>query len=531
MNASSEQSRSSWMETAETVEPPPLGANTQADVCVIGAGIAGLTTAYLLARDGRSVVVLDSGPVGGGQTARTTAHLSTELDDGYYEMAQIHGQHTMRLVAQSYTEAINRVEAIVKEEGIDCDFERLDGYLFSPRGEDPSELDDELEAAYAAGLVEVEKVARVPWGDYDTGPALRFPNQAQFHPLKYLNGLAAAITRLGGRIYSNTHVIKLRGGTPARVLTRDGAVVTARALVVATNTPISDRLAIHLKQGAYRTYVIGLRVPKGSISKALYWDTLDPYHYVRIQEMPGQSEKAEQPGEINEQGEPKDETNEPYDLLIVGGEDHKTGQSDDGDRRYDSLEEWTRFRFPNAGKMEFWWSGQVMEPVDGLAYIGIDLSAGANVYIATGDSGQGTTHGTIAGIIINDLIHKRRNPWAAVYDPARITVGAATEFAKEAGNIVLQYTDWLDAGDVDSTQEIEPGEGAVIRRGLRKVAVYRDDDGRLHSRSAVCPHLGCIVAWNSSESTWDCPCHGSHFDPYGRVLNGPSATDLRPVKD
>jgi glycine/D-amino acid oxidase-like deaminating enzyme/nitrite reductase/ring-hydroxylating ferredoxin subunit len=502
------QTETIWTATASTPPEPALAEDVQVDVCVVGAGIAGMTTAYLLARQGKSVVVLDDGPIGGGQTARTTAHLANAIDDRYTEIERYFGREGARLAAESHTAAIDRIEAIAAEERIDCDFERLDGFLFSPPGESAKVLDQELEAAHHAGLADVERLARAPIDGFDTGPCLRFPRQGQFHPLKYLSGLAHAIRRDGGRIFSGTHAQSIEGGPPAKVATKAGPSVTAQAVVVATNSPINDLVAIHTKQAPYMSYVIGARVPRGSVTKGLYWDTLDPYHYVRLQA------DAEAPD---------------HEVLIVGGEDHKTGQDDDADGRYRRLEAWARERFPRIEEVAFRWSGQVMETIDGLAFIGRNPMDKPNVYIATGDSGMGMTHGTIAGILLSDLILGRQNAWADLYDPARKTVKAANEFLKENLNVAVQYVDWLTGGQVKSVEEIPAGQGAVVRRGLTKIAAYRDEQGVIHERSAVCGHLGCIVVWNGAEQTWDCPCHGSRFDRYGHVINGPANGDLAPA--
>jgi Rieske Fe-S protein len=211
----------------------------------------------------------------------------------------------------------------------------------------------------------------------------------------------------------------------------------------------------------------------------------------------------------------------------VGGEDHKTGQANDGDQRFARLEAWTRERFAAASRFEFRWSGQVMEPVDGLALIGRNPLDSDNVYIATGDSGNGMTHGTIAGMLLTDLISGRDNAWARLYDPARKTLGAITEFAKENLNVAAQYADLVTPGEVKDVAEIAPGQGAILRRGLAKVAVFRDEHGGLHERSAVCTHLGCVVQWNAVERTWDCPCHGSRFHVDGRAVNGPAIQALK----
>ncbi len=516
MKSDSGETTSVWMATADEIETDgPLNADTSADVVVVGAGIAGMTTAYLLAREGRKVVVLDDGAVGGGMTGRTTAHLVNALDDRYYELERLHGERGSRLAAESHTAAIDTVEKIVKDEGIECEFERLDGYLFAPPNESKKELEDELEACHRAGLTAIELVERAPIKDFDTGKCLRFPRQGQFHPLLYLAGLARAVRRDGGRIHTGTHASTIEGGKLARVETVAGNTVTAEAVVVATNTPVNDRVAIHTKQAPYITYVIGARVPAGSVERALYWDTPDPYHYVRVESI-----KAHDGGT----GE-----TEKYDLLIVGGEDHKTGQEDDANRRYGALERWTRHRFPMVEDIEFRWSGQVMEPVDGLAFIGRNPMDEDNVFIATGDSGNGMTHGTIAGILLTDLIMGRANEWEELYEPTRKTLKALGEFARENLNVAAQYTDLVTPGEVDSEDEIKPGEGAVIRRGLKKVAVYRDDSGALHERSAICVHLGCVVDWNPGEKSWDCPCHGSRYDAYGKVFQGPANKDLEPA--
>ena len=505
------RSHSLWIETAHPDGFEPLRADSRADVCVLGAGIAGLTTGYLLAREGKSVIVLDDGRVGGGQTGVTTAHLSYEIDDSYQEIVRLHGREGGRLAYTSHRAAIDRIEAIAQLEQIGCDFQRVSGYLFPADGHGPREIDAELDAAKAAGVV-VQRLDAAPVRGFYSGACLHFPRQAQFHPLKYLNGLAAAFTRLGGRIHTGTRATSVNGGTPASVETAEGRTVTADAAVIATNVPFNDRLTIHTKQAPYHTYVVAARVAPGAVTHALYWDTGDPYHYVRLQ----RATNAQLGGD----------NDEPLDLLIVGGEDHKAGQAQDADRRFEVLEGWMRERFPAAREVEFRWSGQVMETQDGLGFIGRNPLDADNVYIATGDSGMGLTHGTIAGILLTDLIAGRTNPWTDLYDPARIRTGAATEFVKENLNVALQYTSWLTGGEVSSVDEIAPNSGAVVREGLRKVAVFRDDAGQLHRRSAVCGHLGCIVSWNPAASTWDCPCHGSRFDARGVVVNGPAKTDL-----
>jgi glycine/D-amino acid oxidase-like deaminating enzyme/nitrite reductase/ring-hydroxylating ferredoxin subunit len=508
------RSTSPWIHTDHPAKRPALSSPARADICVIGAGIAGLTTAYLLATEGRSVIVIDDGSPGCGQTAVTTAHLASAIDDGFTEMLRLHGEDGARLACDSHRAAIARIESIAERERIDCGFERVSGYLFLADEHDDRVLREEYDAARQAGA-DVEWLARAPVAGFESGPCLHFPRQGQFHPLKYITGLAGAFERAGGRLYGGTRATTVTGGEPARVETSGGHTIAAGAVVVATNVPFNDLVAIHTKQAPYHSYVVAARVPAGTVTPALYWDTHDPYHYVRVhrttnRELGGDNDDA-------------------VDLLIVGGEDHKAAQASDVEERYDALAVWTRQRFPSAAEIEFRWSGQVMETQDGLAFIGRNPLDRDNVFVATGDSGMGMTHGTIAGMLLADLIAGRPNPWQELYDPSRIRAGAAGEFLKENLNVAAQYASYMTPGEVSSADEIVPNTGAVIREGLSKIAVFRDEAGELHRRSAVCPHLGCIVGWNASASTWDCPCHGSRFDRYGTVINGPAKDDLKPA--
>jgi nitrite reductase/ring-hydroxylating ferredoxin subunit len=239
----------------------------------------------------------------------------------------------------------------------------------------------------------------------------------------------------------------------------------------------------------------------------LIWDTEDPYHYVRLQRA--------------EDGD--------SEILIVGGEDHKTGQANDAEERWRRLESWTRERFPMCGEVAYRWSGQVMEPVDYMGFIGRN-PGDDNVYIVTGDSGQGMTHGTLAGRLITDLILGRLNAWSELYDPGRISIRTAPEYLRENLNVAEQYTDWIKRGDASSADEIAPGTGALLRQDRKIIAAYRDDEGVLHELSAVCTHLKCIVQWNAAEKSWDCPCHGSRFGVDGHVLNGPAVAGLERIE-
>ena len=494
---------SAWENNAELPIYVSMPGDISADVCVIGAGIAGLTSAYLLLREGKSVVLIDAFGIGQGETGRTTAHFFPP-DERYAGIERRFGILSAQLVADSYRQATDRVAAIVRDEHIDCGFERLDGYLFSPSGTWDDTLQREFEATTRIGVA-VTRALEVP-GMAGGGPCIRFAQCGQFHPLKYLAGLARTIERRGGRIFGRTRATAIsRDGQRQNVQTEYGSI-DAGAVVVATNTPFNDRVVMHTKQAGYSTYVVALRVAKGAIPKMLVWDTGDPYYYVRLTE-------GDRPGE---------------DLLVVGGQDHKTGQDSHPQHRYDEVEGWVRARFPAAGEVAYRWSGEVMEPADGLAYLGRNPGGSENVYLITGDSGNGMTHTTIGAIVITDLIAGRANPWAELYAPSRKAIHGMGEFVKEQANTLAQYRDWLRGGEVKSVEQIAPGQGALMREGARLLAVYRNDDGRLKAVSAACTHLGCAVHWNAGERSWDCPCHGSRFSTDGVVLHGPAARPLLP---
>jgi glycine/D-amino acid oxidase-like deaminating enzyme/nitrite reductase/ring-hydroxylating ferredoxin subunit len=492
-----------WEASKDLLSKTALDNSIETDICIIGGGIAGLTVGYLLAKAGREVIVIDDGTIGGGETCRTTAHLSNALDDRIYRIEKWHGEEKARLAVDAHTRAINEIERIVETEQIDCDFLRINGFLVeADDGKD--DLSKELEAAHRAGLAEVEFVERTPIRDFDTSQCLRFPRQGQFHILKYLSGLAKAIEQNGGKLFSNTRAVEWKGGDTPEVKLAGGQKITAKSIVLATNYPIMSKMFAKLP--AYRTYVIAARIPKNSIESCLIWDTADPYRYVRTQ-----SEEA-------------------YDILIVGGEDHRTGQAEDFDARFGRLWQWTRQRFPFAEEILYQWSGQFLETHDGLAFIGRFSKGEPNVYLITGDSGMGMTHGTIGGMLVSDLVLGRDNPWSEVFDPSRILTQSITEAVPEIVSSTVPYVDWLTGGDVSSVDEIKNGQGAIISHGTKKIAAYRDENGQLYQRSAVCAHLGCIVRFNSLEKTWDCPCHGSRYGVDGHAINTPAFTGLEESK-
>lgn len=487
---------------------PILHENLSTNVVIVGGGISGLTTAYCLLKKGKKVIVVEDGQIASGETGRTTAHLTCALDDRYYDLEKYFGEEGAKLAAESHSAAIDFIEQAVGIEQIDCDFMRLEGYLFLHPSDKGENLLREYEACKKAGIP-VELIQGLP-GMKGNRDAIKFPRQAQFHATKYTNGLAKAIQNLGGQIFTQTKAEKMdKTGIEA-----NGFRIEADSIVVATNSPVNDIVAMHTKQAPYRTYAIGAKVRHGELPYALWWDTGDqnskwptyPYHYVRLQPLDLMT-----------------------DLLIVGGGDHKTGQSESEgiseQGRYEDLEGWARNHFPQMQKVEYRWSGQCMEPVDCLAFIGKN-PGDENIFIITGDSGNGMTHGTIGGMLVSDLIAGIENRFEKLYDPSRITLSTAADFVHEQANVAKQYLDWLTPEELKDAETLQSGQGGIIVSGLTKKAVYRNADGTIDVFSAVCPHLGCIVKWNTDEKSFDCPCHGSRFACDGTAINGPAITGL-----
>ena len=501
------ESLSLWIEGVELAVYPALVKDIEVDVCIIGGGIAGLTSAWLLLEEGKSVCVLEDFEIGSGQTGRTTAHFTTALDQRYFTLEKYHGLRGAKLAAESHALAIQKVKEIIHQESIQCDLERVDGFLFTYPGDVTNEIRRELDACHRAGLKDVYPLAKAPL-PFQAGAALCFPNQLQLHPFRYIQGLAQAISKNGGQIYTHSHVEEVQGGKRAQVKLRNGHIVRCKSVIVATNTPINDRFSLHTKQASYRSYVIGLRIPKGTVPKGLYWDTEDPYHFLRVF---------------------KDEHLSTHDILLVGGEDHKTGQNDEPQNCYTELEKWARKRFPNADRVLYRWSGQIVEPFDGLAYIGKNPLDDDNVYVITGHSGNGMTYSTLAGMLLTDLIMGRKNEWQELYRPNRVSLRATPTYLRENANTAAQYMDWFRESQFSDLANLDPGEGIVYREGIHLLAAYKDEGGKVEKHSAICPHLGGIVRWNTAEKSWDCPCHGSRFDCHGKVMEGPANSDLKVI--
>ncbi|WP_394843508.1 FAD-dependent oxidoreductase [Pendulispora brunnea] len=501
--------RSLWQETASGVSCPRLERGLHVDVAIVGGGITGLTAALLLKRTGLRVAVLEAHTVGGENSLRTTAHLTEAVDARYATIEKDFGPTAAKEVAYSSHAAITRIRAFVRELKIDCVYRTVPGFLYTEREDDLRALHLEYEAAARAGI-HVDMVREVPL-PFRCAAAVRFPDQAQVHAGRYLEGLAHAISGDGCHVFERTLVRDVDEGEPCTVHVATGLDegapeqrVTCDRVIFATSAP-PTRFALHTKLAHYRSYAIA-RVESGDVPLALFWDMDDPYHYTRIAEIFGKR------------------------YLVIGGEDHKTGQKGDAEDCWTRLEEYARVRF-GVAPVTHRWSGQILEPVDGLPYIG-KIPGKEKLSIGVGYSGNGMTFGTLAGMLLAEPDAPRARELLQLYAPSRVKpVASAKDFVAENVDFPAHFVgDRLRAPDARSVEEVERGEGKIVKLGGERLAVYRDDAGALHAFSPVCPHLGCHVAFNNAERSWDCPCHGSRFDTEGRLLHGPAARGLTAKK-
>ena len=496
-----------WLET-ELSSRQPLSHDTRADVLVVGAGITGLTAAYLLARAGVGVVVVDRGACASAETGHTTAHVTMVTDTRLHELVSTFGRTHAQAVWDAGLAATATIDEIVRTNQLDAGFAWVDGYLHVARGEQAEDEHASLmkDAQLATELgFDAEFVASVPLVGQ---PGVRFPGQARIHPRKYLAGVASAIERMGGRIFERSAVQAF--DDDSRSATVNGHRVTFDWLLIATHNPITGleramgAAAFQTKLAPYTTYAVAARVPRGTVPDALWWDTREPYDYMRL-DARGDDE-----------------------VVILGGEDHKTGQQDDTELPFRRLEERLAILVPGADA-SYRWSGQVIETPDGVPYIG---QSAERQLMATGYAGNGMTFGTLAGMMMADGVMGRSNPWADLFAPGRkaLTRGLWDYIKENADYPYYMIRDRFAGPDTRPLRAITRNQGAVIERGGRKVAAFRDASGAVTLCSATCTHMGCTVGWNAAEQTWDCPCHGSRFTATGEVMAGPAESPLPGVE-
>lgn len=495
-----ERNPSLWVQTAPSTEFPKLDRDIEADVIVVGSGITGLTTARLLAERGLSVVVIEARKLCYGVTGFTTAKVTALHSAIYQELAEAWDDETAAVYAAANQAAVAKVKELVEADGIDCDLREAVAYTYSAGTEGLGTIEREVEAARRADLdVSFTTETELP---YEVAGAVRLEGQAQFHPRRYCLGLAAALVREGSLVFENSPALHL--DSEAGTVTTDLATARAGAVVVATHIPFVNRGGHFARMTPSRSYALALT------SSA---DPMDGM-YISI-DQPTRSLRS---------------TGDGY--LIVGGEGHPVAAEEDTNRRYQALETWSAEMFPEAA-LAFRWAAQDYRSADRLPYIGRLSRKAARVFVATGFAKWGMTNGTAAAMIIADLIEGIENPWAATFDATRTSIARGLGDVVSANLKVAKHFvgDRISAIGRSPVTELEPGTGAVSWSGAETVASFLDEAGVLHTVSATCTHLGCLVSFNTAERSWDCPCHGSRFDIDGRVLQGPAIKDLATRSD
>ena len=493
--------QSYWIASTPAPGYDPAPETLDVDVAVLGGGIAGLSTAAALKAAGRTVAVVEAARILEGVTGNTTAKVTASHGLLYGHLTEKFGEEKARWYAEAQQAAIEHIAATAERDGIDCDLVRTESYLYTEDDEETERLRAEADAAKALGLP-VSYVTDTPL-PYDVAGAIRYDDQLRFHPRKYLLALAERIPGDGSVVLENTRALDVDEGDPCLVTTDRGAI-RAQHVVVATHIPFLDRGLYFTRQFPIRDYVVSARLPAGALD-GMYLSAEQPSHSIRV----------------TEDGDGL--------LLIVGGEGHTTGREAGTDDPYGCLEDWVRSRF-GVGEFTHRWSTQDYTTTDRVPFIGRFKPGSDRLWVATGFGAWGMTNGTVAGLLIADLVTGVDNPWAQVFDPQRVKPPFTNlkTFVKENAAVAKELvTGYVAPGDVGSADDLAPGEAAVIRQGLGKVACYRDESGVVHAVSAHCTHLGCIVAWNAAETSWDCPCHGSRFGVDGQVLQGPAVRDLQ----
>lgn len=493
-----------WHDSSQMPRFPPLERDLRVDVGIVGAGITGLTAAYLLKRAGKKVAVIDRDRIGGVDTGHTTAHVTCVTDEDLTALVDDVGRDHAQAVWDAGLAAIAEIDTIIENESIDCHWQWLPGYKFAALNGDAQKEADRLrkEAAVARELgFDVTFIDAVP---FFNRPGIEVGGQARFHPRKYLAALAALVDGDGSHVHEHTESEEVVDD-PLSINAR-GHAIRCDSVILATHTPLMGKtnlLSATLFQSKlflYSTYALGGRVPSGTIPDALFWDTADPYHYLRL------------------------DRRQTYDVVIFGGQDHKTGQVADTESCYTALEQTLKQLVPDVD-ITHRWSGQVVETPDGLPFIG---ETSPHQFAATGYAGNGMTFGTIAAIMARDAVLGRRNPWADLFDPGRKKIAAgAWDYVKENADYPYYLVkDRITGADGKTLRELGRGEGKILEINGARVAAWRSPAGAVTMVSPVCTHMGCEVQWNGAESTWDCPCHGSRFKPRGAVLSGPAESPL-----
>ncbi|KAG7009312.1 hypothetical protein G7Y79_00003g011800 [Physcia stellaris] len=504
-----------WIHTEPYSHRPrfqKLTQDVEADVCIIGSGIAGISTAYELVISGAKVIMLEAREVLSGESGRTSGHLSNALDDGYIAISKKHGDEGAKLAAESHTWALHHVGEVSKKLGIECEYRVLPGYEISQyptndpkHAEEVEEMRKEAEKAKSLGLPVSFKdgLAIQGWdGKVDQRDAALNSEQATFHPTKYMVGVLKWLAdQPNFSCFTHTRVMSVEekgveilgiGSKDVRVSTEEGFTITCKKALEATCVPL-QKLSVVAQMEFLRTYCIAIRIPKGSVEDCVIYDQADPYKYVVATTKSGKSKK--------------------------------TGASP-------NLSSGLETGSPRQAQVDYQWSGQIFEPVDFVAFIGLN-QGNKHIYIITGDSGNGLTHGVLGGKLIADQINGIDNPWTKLYNPKRLMsiVSSLPGMVAHDVQINAQYKRFLES-DIHDIEDLARGTGGVLNtKTSTPVAVYKDGEGSVHKFSALCPHLKGVVCWNKSEESWDCPIHGSRFSKDGIQVMGPAKANLSPIDE
>ena len=491
-----------WLDTTPQTHFPTMAKDVRVDVAVIGGGIAGISTAFLLKRAGMTVAVVEAGRVVESVTGNTTAKITSLHSLIYDYLISQFGEDGARQYADAQASAIEKIASLVEENRISCDFRRTSAYTFTESEEDLDQIKAEVEAATKLGLP-ASYVETTPL-PFPIKGAVRFENQAQFHPRKYLLALVGKLPGDGSHVFEETRALDVEDDDPCRVKTNKGTI-TAQSVIITTHFPFHDPNIYFAAMHPGRSLVLGCRLNTPA-PEGMYISTGDDMHSFR-------SNPTEDGGEI----------------WMVGGEKFKTGQGGDTEERFKRLEQYARGRF-DVRSIEYRWATQDNNTVDRVPYIGKLSTGSKNLYVATGFGGWGMTNSHVAAMLLSDMMTGRENPWAEVFDPSRFKpITSAKDFIKENLNVAKQFMkDRISAPKLDDGVALPRGRGEVVESNGEKVAVYMDDRGATYACSAVCTHMGCVVRWNSAEKSWDCPCHGSRFNYDGKVIQGPANKDLEP---
>ncbi|MGI1660123.1 MAG: FAD-dependent oxidoreductase [Desulfitobacterium sp.] len=491
-----------WIDSTPKTNYPSLREDIAVDVAIIGGGMAGISSAYLLTQEGLKVAVLEADHILQGTTGHTTAKLSSQHGLIYDQIIRQRGEEIARLYAEANEFAIDFVAEVVQQEKIDCDFSRQSAYIYTQLEMNTEKLEKELKAARLCGIdAHYETKLALP---LDIKGALRFGQQAQFHPRKYLLALAQRITEKGGQIFENSEVIDVRDNDPATLMTHQGCKVTAKYVIMASHFPF------HILPGLYvarlyqeREYAVVIKSSE-AFPGGIYINAEDPARSLR--------------------GLP---TSEGERILIVG-EKHRTGHGGNLVDHYKNLMDFAQELF-TVEEFPYYWSTQDCSTLDDIPYIGQISKDKSNIYMATGFRKWGMTHSTVAAHVIRDLIVKGDSPWKAVYSPSReITLNSVTGFVANSSVLVFDFI----SGKLMRGKEVyalSPGEAVIANIEGRRVGIYMDSESNIHRVDTTCPHLGCEVQWNDAELSWDCPCHGSRYDVDGNPLEGPTLKPLERI--